>query len=87
MSTETTLETVNRDINDRVNISLAIGRYLRASRVFESASAEFNAACQNVRAALKADKEARFITKVEYSYYLVETNENGDFDISPIEVV
>lgn len=84
---ETTLETVNRDINDRVNISLAIGRYLRAQRAFESASTEFNAACGNVRAVLKADKGARFITKVEYSYYLVETNENGDFDISPVEVV
>ncbi|MFN7318615.1 MAG: hypothetical protein ACK5S6_03790 [bacterium] len=78
-------ETATRDINDRVNVSLAVGRYARAVARFEEASTEFNAACLAVRAVLKP--EERFITKVSYTYYLVETNDNGDFDITPIDVV
>ena len=37
------------DIETRVNISLAVGRYLRAMDRFEAANKEFNEACSSLR--------------------------------------
>ncbi len=74
-----------RNMDERVMISLVVGQYTRAKANFETASAAFSAACAAVRVALKPRE--RFITKVNYTYYLVETNEHGDFDITPMDVV
>lgn len=84
MTEPITIETVNRDINDRVNTSLAVSRYIRAVERFESASAEFNEACQKVRATVKP---GRFITKIDWKHYLVEVQENGDFEIQEVDFV
>lgn len=69
-------------VDDRVKLSLAVSAYVRAAEKFEQASNDFNEACQKIRKI--APREAKFITAVSYSDYLVETKANGDFEINPI---
>ena len=73
-------------IDDRINISLAIGRYLRAAERFEQASKDFNEACNDVRKVLEPEDDGRLVVKHDYKSYLV-THGRGSFDISPFEIL
>lgn len=73
----------NKTIEERVAISLAVGRYLRATERFEAANTEFADACQAFRSvAIKPD---RYVCNVQHSHYLVEVQENGDFKIEQLD--
>ncbi|QDT60601.1 hypothetical protein SV7mr_31250 [Stieleria bergensis] len=70
------------DIERRVAISLAVGRYLRSADRFNEASREFTGACKSLRKQL--GNEQRFVVQVDWKHYLVTSDRDGNFDIEPI---
>lgn len=73
------------DIQTRVTVSLAIGRYLRAAERFESASLEFNESCQGLRKALP--RESHFVANVMHQHYVVTCDHEGNFNIDQIDTL
>ena len=73
------------DIDTRVNISLAVNRYLRALDRFEQASKDFNEACSAVRTTV--EKETTFIVKDSYKHYLVTMDGERNFEVKEIDFV
>jgi hypothetical protein len=71
------------DIERRLAISLAVGRYLRAEGRFREASTEFTAACKTLREHLGASQ--RFVVQVNFKHYLVTSDKDGNFDVEVIE--
>ena len=71
------------DIERRVAISLAVGRYLRSAETFNNASRDFTAACRSLRKQLGRDQ--RFVVQVDFKHYLVTSDRDGNFDIEAIE--
>ncbi len=70
------------DIERRVAISLAVGRYLRSADRFNDASKDFTGACRSLRKRLGADQ--RVVVQVDFKHYLVTSDRDGNFDIEPI---
>jgi len=79
------VENEQRTLEERVNISLAISRYLRALERFDQSTKEFNEACQNARAIMP--KNAKFLVKDSWKHYLVTTYEDQSFNADQIEVI
>jgi len=75
----------DNSIESRVARSLAIARYIRAVAKFENASRDFNDACQHVREV--AEHGSRFVTTVDYKSYLVTVENDGSFEVVPIDVI
>lgn len=73
------------DIETRVAISLALGRYLRAADHFEVASREFSEACDGLRTQLS--KPRRFVAKVDYKHYLVTSDHESNFEVEELELI
>ena len=73
------------DIEQRVTVSLAISRYLRAVERFESASSDFNEACHHARSVFP--KSTRFIANVDHKHWLITIGESGDFEVEPVDIV
>lgn len=73
------------DIETRVAISIAIGRYQRASDRLESASHEFTEACNGLRTHLV--KPSRFICMVDFKYFLVTSDHERNFEVEELEMV
>jgi len=73
------------DAQSRVNRSLAVQRYVHADERYQDALRAFGEACQEVRDSVQIG--SRFITKVDYVYYLVTVDDDGQFDVVRIEVV
>jgi len=71
------------DIEKRVSIQLAVGRYLRSSERFNEASKEFTASCKTLRKQLGTD--AKFVCQIDYQHYLVTTDRDGNFDIELVQ--
>jgi hypothetical protein len=74
-----------KGLDVRVEQSLAIGRYLRASAAFDAASDEYSKACASLKEAL--EDNAKFVCKVDWRHYLVEKNIHGGFEINEIEIL
>lgn len=74
-----------QDIEQRVNISLGLQRYLRAVKHFEAASNEFNEACQDIREQLP--RQSRFIANLSYQNYLVTSDSNGNFEVEQVDTI
>ncbi len=70
------------DIERRVGISLAVGRYLRSADRFNDASKDFTGTCKSLRKQLGADQ--RFVVQVDFKHYLVTSDRDGNFDIEQI---
>lgn len=70
------------DIERRVALSLAVGRYLRSADRFNEASREFTGACKSLRKQLGSGQ--RFVVQVDWKHYLVTSDRDGNFDIEPI---
>jgi hypothetical protein len=70
------------DIERRVAISLAVGRYLRSADRFQEASKDFTGACKTLRKQLGTQQ--RFVVQVDFKHYLVTSDRDGNFDIEPI---
>ena len=73
---------VTLDIERRVAISLAVGRYLRSADRFNDASKDFTGACKSLRKQL--GPEQRFVVQVDFKHYLVTSDRDGNFDIESI---
>ncbi|MGB7323965.1 MAG: hypothetical protein WBD31_03780 [Rubripirellula sp.] len=70
------------DIERRVALSLAVGRYLRSAERFNESSREFTGACRSLRKQLGS--EQRFVVQVDFKHYLVTSDRDGNFDVEPI---
>jgi hypothetical protein len=70
------------DIERRVALSLAVGRYLRSADRFNEASREFTGACKSLRKQLGSGQ--RFVVQVDWKHYLVTSDRDGNFDVEPI---
>lgn len=70
---------VSLDIERRVAISLAVGRYLRSADRFNEASREFTGACKSLRKQLGTDQ--RFVVQIDFKHYLVISDRDGNFDV------
>lgn len=73
------------DMEQRITLSLALQRYIRARERLEEASSEFSDACQVVRQALV--RESKLIANVNHKVYLVTADKDGGFDIEQIESI
>jgi predicted class III extradiol MEMO1 family dioxygenase len=73
------------DIERRVSISLAVGRYLRAADRFQEVSREFTGACKTLRKQLGSDQ--RFVVQVDFKHYLVTSDSAGNFDVEAIQTL
>ncbi len=73
------------DIETRVNLSLAVGRYLRAVERFESATKEFNEACSALRNQLV--EPSRFVTMIDFKHYLVTSDKERNFEVEELELI
>lgn len=82
------LESIKMDdlnIEGRVAISLAVGRYLRAAEAFSKASSEFTSACKNTRKTIGAN--SKMVVQVDFKHYLVTSDRDGNFEIEEIEKI
>lgn len=70
------------DIERRVAISLAVGRYVRSEETFNDASRDFTAACRSLRKQLGRDQ--RFVVQVDFQHYLVTSDRDGNFNVEKI---
>jgi len=73
------------DIEARVAISLAAGRYLRAAQRFEAANQDFTEACKSLRNALP--KASRFVANIEHKHYLLTTDSEGNFNVEELDTI
>lgn len=71
------------DVETRINISIAVGSYLRAVDRFDIASQAMTKACSELREQL--DGPTRFVVQAEYRHYLVTSDNDGNFEIEQIE--
>lgn len=71
------------DIEQRVGISLAVGRYLRAAERFNDASRDYTGACKSLRSQLGSNR--RFVVQVDFKHYIVASDQDGNFEVEPIE--
>lgn len=74
-----------QDIQTRVAVSLAVGRYLRAVDRFEAATQEFNEACSALRNQLSPP--SRFVTKIDFKHYLITSDQERNFEVEELELV
>lgn len=79
------MTTISSDIERRVAISLAVGRYLRSADRFNEASREFSGACKTLRKQLDANQ--RFVVQVDFKHYLVTADRDGNFDVEHIQSI
>ncbi len=70
------------DIERRVALSLAVGRYLRSADRFNQASRDFTGACKSLRKQLGTDQ--RFVAQIDFKHYLVTSDRDGNFDVEAI---
>jgi len=77
------MQNLATDIERRVSISLAVGRYLRIQDRFNEISKEFTGACKSLRKQLGS--EQRFVVQVDFRHYLVTSDSDGNFEIEPIQ--
>ena len=71
------------EVNERVDISLAVGDYLRAKDRFTIASDIYTKSCRSLRERIKPNMKG--VVKIEYQYYLVTSDDHGTFLVEEIE--
>jgi hypothetical protein len=70
-------------IEQRVDSTLAIRRYLKAADRFNEASRDFTTACKTLRKQLGSNE--RFVVQIDWKHYLVTTDGEANFDVEPIQ--
>ena len=73
------------EIDQRVNLSIAFGAYLRAQRDYNTAARRFNEACKELRKQLEPD--LRVVIHTQGSHFLVESDAACEFDVEEIESI
>ena len=72
-------------IEDRVELTVAVGSYLRTSERFNEASKDFTEACKSLRQRL--GEKQKFVVQINYKNYLVTSDSSGNFDVELIESI
>ena len=72
-------------IDERVAVSLAVQRYLRALAKFEEASNDFNTACTGMRSVLK--EKGRFACNVNHEMHLISFDGEGNFNVETVDLI
>lgn len=80
------IEPKQKTMDERVAISLAVSRYVRALSEWEEVGYRLNEASRNFRL-LMNDVPYQFITKIDFENYLVVVNSHGSFRIEKIETI
>lgn len=75
---------VNATIDTRADIAIAVTDYVREADAFNQASDRFQTACSRLRGTLP---KGRLVVRANYQNYLVESDGNGNFDVTPIETL
>jgi hypothetical protein len=70
-------------VEERVSVSLAVGRYLKRAEEFNAASREFTKACKDLRKCLGT--KARLIANINGKHYLVTSDRDGNFDVELVD--
>ena len=70
------------DIERRVALSLAVGRYLRSADRFNQASRDFTEACKSLRRQLGTNQ--RFVAQIDFKHFLLTSDRDGNFDVEAI---
>ncbi|QDV62497.1 hypothetical protein [Crateriforma conspicua] len=71
------------DIDRRVRLSIAVGRYVRSANRFNEVSREFTEACDSLRKQLGHGQ--RFVTQADFKHYLVSSDRAGNLNVETIE--
>lgn len=74
-----------RNFDSRIAKSLAVTRFVHSREKFEAANKDLNECCSEMRK--HVGPSAQFITKVNYQTYLVTSDDEGNFDVKPIETI
>lgn len=78
-------ELAEMDIDQRIDVSMAVDNYTRAVEQLDIAQKEFEAACNAVRSSVGPNR--RLCCKSRHVTYLVTTDEHGEFNVDPIEAI
>jgi hypothetical protein len=70
-------------IDHQVSLSVAVRRYLQASERYHRACVEFQEACEEVRNLAALD--SRYVIEEGFRHWLLETDDQGNFEIDEIE--
>ena len=73
------------EIEHQISIAIAVGQYLRAKNRAIESQAELLQAASKIEEQVGADQ--RFVVEVEHKHYLLTSDECGEFDIEPVEVI
>lgn len=74
---------LSEDMENRIVLGVAVRSYLRAVERFEAASTAFNQSCVDVRKSLGVNK--KFVVNVDYKHYLISSDDQGNFEVEPVE--
>ena len=81
---ENTVEVATEEIAraKQIEISAAVGRWVRASAKFDAASEEFTDASKELRDKLGANRH--FVAEIDFDYYIVNSDSYGNFSVNPV---
>ncbi len=73
------------DPNRRSELYVAVSRYIHAQKALEQARDEYNEACQGICSQLEPGD--KYVTKVDFSSYLILCNSGGGFSVEKVESI
>lgn len=76
---------IAKQIEQRVSLALAIRSYLQTRERLHQANEAFIKACEELRA--QAGREGRVLAHVDYRYWLLDIDAEGNFDLEEIELL
>lgn len=73
------------EIEARINISLAVRRYISSADCMNQATGDFAKACELLRTLLR--RPSRFVVEDRGRHYLVTSDAQGNFEIERVAVL
>ena len=76
---------INPNVEERVSLAVAIRSYLAARERLHTANSAFVDACETLRS--QAARGQRVIAHIDYRYWLLEVDPEGNFDLAEVDLV